>query len=167
MAGKTGTARIAFEFERNGRKIIGYQDDNGMKKHQATFVGFFPADEPRYSAIVVVYSKLSRANFYGAAYAAPVFRKIVDNVYNLDPLWGDEIKASGHMREMKRDGIEAGLDRLSEVPDLTGLGLKDALYSVENCGYRCEYSGTGHVTGQHPAPGTELEKGGTVRFTLK
>ena len=167
VAGKTGTARIAFEFERNGRKIIGYQDDNGMKKHQATFVGFFPADEPRYSAIVVVYSKLSRANFYGAAYAAPVFRKIVDNVYNLDPLWGDEIKASGHMREMKRDGIEAGLDRLSEVPDLTGLGLKDALYSVENCGYRCEYSGTGHVTGQHPAPGTELKKGGTVRFTLK
>ena len=167
VAGKTGTARIAFEFERNGRQIIGYQDDSGRKKHQATFVGFFPADDPQYTAIVVVYSKLSKANFYGAAYAAPVLRKIVDNVYTLDPQWGNEIKTYGHVREMEQDGIETGLDRLGEVPDMKGLGLKDALYSIENCGYRCVYSGSGHVTSQSPAPGTPLQKGGTVKLTLK
>ena len=167
VAGKTGTARIAFEFERNGRQIIGYQDDSGRKKHQATFVGFFPADDPQYTAIVVVYSKLSKANFYGAAYAAPVLRKIVDNVYTLDPQWGNEIKAYGHVREMEQDGIETGLDRLGEVPDMKGLGLKDALYSIENCGYRCVYSGSGHVTSQSPAPGTPLQKGGTIKLTLK
>ena len=167
VAGKTGTARIAFEFERNGKKVIGYQDGNGMKKHQATFVGFFPADDPKYSAIVVVYSKLSRANFYGASYAAPVFRKIVDNVYTLDPQWGEEIKSSGHVRDMEAKGVEAGLDKLDEVPDVKGLGLKDALYSVENCGYRCSYSGTGHVASQSPAPGTALGKGGKVTLVLK
>lgn len=167
VAGKTGTARIAFEFERNGRQIIGYQDDSGRKKHQATFVGFFPADDPQYTAIVVVYSKLSKANFYGAAYAAPVLRKIVDNVYTLDPQWGNEIKTYGHVREMEQDGIETGLDRLGEVPDMKGLGLKDALYSIENCGYRCVYSGSGHVTSQSPAPGTPLQKGGTIKLTLK
>lgn len=167
VAGKTGTARVAFEIDRNGKKIIGYQDEQGRKKHQATFVGFFPADDPQYTAIVVVYSKLSRANFYGAAYAAPVLRKIVDNVYNLDPQWGIELKSSGDVPDMKQKGLETGLDKLNEVPDLKGLGLKDALYSVENCGYRCSYHGTGHVASQSPAPGTAMKEGGTVTLTLK
>ena len=167
VAGKTGTARITFEFERNGKKVIAYEDDQGRRKHQATFVGFFPADEPQYTAIVVVYSKLSKSNTYGASFAAPVLRKIVDNVYNLDPQWGKGLKASGHVQEMARTDLETGLDKLDEVPDLKGLGLKDAIYSVENCGYRCVYSGTGHVSGQSPAPGTALRKGGTVTLTLK
>lgn len=167
VAGKTGTARVAFEVDRNGKKIIAYQDAQGRKKHQATFVGFFPADEPKYTAIVVVYSKLSKANFYGAAYAAPVLRKIVDNVYALGPEWGKELKDSGKVPHMKPSGLETGLDRLNEVPDVKGLGLKDALYSVENCGYRCIYSGSGHVISQSPSPGTGLRKGGTVTLTLR
>lgn len=167
VAGKTGTARVAFEVERNGRKVIAYQDEQGRKKHQATFVGFFPAEAPKYTAIVVVYSKLSKANFYGAAYAAPVLRKIVDNVYSLETDWGQEIKCTGHVPDMRPEGIERGLDRLDEVPDLKGLGLMDAIYSIENCGYRCSYSGYGHVSGQSPAPGTKLSKGGTVSIVLK
>ena len=167
VAGKTGTARVAFETQRNGKSIIAYQDEQGRKKHQATFVGFFPADDPQYTAIVVVYSRLSKANFYGAAYAAPVLRKIVDNVYNLDSRWGEELKATGHVREMDKSAVETGLDKLDEVPDLKGLGLKDALYSVENCGYRCVYSGTGHVVSQTPAAGTGMKKGGTVTISLK
>lgn len=167
VAGKTGTARVAFEIERGGKKFIGYQDDQGRKKHQATFVGFFPADDPQYTAIVVVYSRLSRANFYGAAYAAPVLRKIVDDVYNLDSQWGETIHCSGHIRQMEHESLETGLDKLNEVPDLEGLGLKDALFSVENCGYRCVYTGSGHVVQQSPAPGTEMKKGGTVTLRLK
>ena len=68
---------------------------------------------------------------------------------------------------MVAKGVEAGLDKLDEVPDVKGLGLKDALYSVENCGYRCSYSGTGHVASQSPAPGTALGKGGKVTLVLK
>ena len=96
-----------------------------------------------------------------------MLRKIEDNVYNLDPQWGKGLKTSGHVQEMARTDLETGLDKLDEVPDLKGLGLKDAIYSVENCGYRCVYSGTGHVSGQSPAPGTALRKGGTVTLTLK
>ena len=167
VAGKTGTARVAFEVDRNGKKIIAYQDAQGRKKHQATFVGFFPADNPKYTAIVVVYSKLSTKNFYGAAYAAPVLRKIVDNVYTLNPCWGEEIKGRGRIPEMKASGIERGLDKLNAVPDVKGMGLKDAIYSVENCGYKCIYSGTGHVVQQSPAAGSETKKGSTVTLTLK
>ena len=68
---------------------------------------------------------------------------------------------------MEHSGLETGIDELSEVPDLKGLGLKDALYSVENCGYRCVYSGSGHVASQSPAAGTGLGKGGTVKIVLK
>ena len=167
VAGKTGTARVAFEVERNGKKVIDYKDAQGRKKHQAAFVGFFPADQPKYTAIVVVYSKLSIKNFYGAAYAAPVLKKIVDNVYNLTPEWGENLKREGRIPEMKATGIEKGLDKLTAVPNVKGLGLKDAIFSIENCGYKCNYTGSGHVVHQSPAAGTEAKKGSIVTLTLK
>ena len=43
----------------------------------------------------------------------------------------------------------------------------DALYAVENAGYKCVYEGTGHVTAQTPAAGAALKKGDTIRLTLK
>lgn len=167
VAGKTGTARIAFETEINGRKRVVYEDAARQKKHQATFVGFFPADEPEYTAIVVVYSKLSKANFYGSSYAAPVFREISDNVFALDPQWGRELKSRGRVPEMDKTALSTGADKLSEVPDVKGLGLKDAIYSVENCGYRCVYEGSGHVTSQSPPAGAKKNKGETVTLILK
>ena len=54
-----------------------------------------------------------------------------------------------------------------KAPDLKGFGLMDALYAVENAGYRCVYEGTGHVTAQIPAAGTAMKKGETIRLTLK
>ena len=43
----------------------------------------------------------------------------------------------------------------------------DALYAVENAGYKCTYEGSGHVTAQSPAPGVALKKGQTIKLTLK
>jgi len=48
-----------------------------------------------------------------------------------------------------------------------GLGLKDALFAIENNGYRCSHSGTGHVISQSPAPGSKLSKGQTISITLR
>ena len=167
VAGKTGTARILVNFTRNGKQVSAYQDDEGRLKHQGTFVGFFPADDQKYTAIVVVYSKLSRMFFYGGAIPANVFKEIVDNIYCLTPGWNGEIRESGKVPVMSPGKIETGADMLDQVPDIRGLGLKDALYSLENCGYRYEYEGFGHVTRQSPEAGTKARKGTAVKFKLE
>ena len=55
----------------------------------------------------------------------------------------------------------------SPVPDVAGMGLTDALYTIENCGYLCEYSGSGHVRKQNPAAGTSARKGQTIKIVLE
>ena len=47
------------------------------------------------------------------------------------------------------------------------MGLKDALYALENNGYKCVYEGIGHVVSQTPAAGKECKKGETVKIVLK
>ncbi len=85
ISGETGTAQIAYD---------GAYVHNGYRKHQASFVGFFPSDDPMYSMIVILYSNPTRSNFYGASWAAPVFKKIADHIYTTNPFWNaplDEI----------------------------------------------------------------------------
>ncbi|HET6559932.1 MAG TPA: penicillin-binding transpeptidase domain-containing protein [Prolixibacteraceae bacterium] len=71
IAGKTGTAVIANENK-------GYTR-GGAKKYQASFVGYFPADDPKYTCIVVIVGP--KGKFYGGSVAGPVFRGIADKVY--------------------------------------------------------------------------------------
>jgi cell division protein FtsI (penicillin-binding protein 3) len=72
IAGKTGTAQIANE-------KYGYRM-NSLVSHQASFVGYFPANNPRYSCIVVVNSPSNNV-YYGNLVAGPIFREIADKVY--------------------------------------------------------------------------------------
>lgn len=80
IAGKTGTAQRLFR-GRNGKMTY---NDGGVESQRGTFVGFFPADKPKYTAAVVVWSRPSAANFYGAVTAAPVFKEIADKIYCLN-----------------------------------------------------------------------------------
>lgn len=73
IAGKTGTAQIA-----SGKK--GYNKQN----YNASFAGYFPAGNPKYSCIVVV-SNPSAGKIYGGAVAAPVFKEIADKIYATRP----------------------------------------------------------------------------------
>jgi cell division protein FtsI (penicillin-binding protein 3) len=73
IAGKTGTAQIANE--KHGYKT------NGVVSYQASFAGYFPADDPLYSCIVVV-SSPSNSVYYGNVVAGPVFKEISDQVYS-------------------------------------------------------------------------------------
>ena len=66
---------------------------------------------------------------------------------------------SGYIETEKGSGLP--------VPDLKGMGLKDAVFAIENNGYRCSYTGMGHVVSQSPAAGTEYKKGETIRIVLK
>lgn len=72
VAGKSGTAQVA-----DGNK--GYK---AKKQYQASFCGYFPADKPKYSLIVVINDP--KNGYYGAAVAGPVFREIADKVFSAD-----------------------------------------------------------------------------------
>ena len=75
IAGKTGTAQVA-----NGNK--GYSDHI----YQSSFAGYFPADNPKYSCIVVIKNKPFAAKYYGALIAGPVFKAIADKLFTVDPV---------------------------------------------------------------------------------
>lgn len=71
VAGKTGTALVA-----NGNK--GYAD----KIYQSSFAGYFPADNPQYTIVVIIKNKPHAYPFYGASVAGPVFKEISDRLYS-------------------------------------------------------------------------------------
>ncbi|MHA7111140.1 penicillin-binding transpeptidase domain-containing protein [Sunxiuqinia elliptica] len=71
IAGKTGTAQVAYNDQ-------GYEKD-GRKNYQASFAGYFPADDPQYTCVVVIVGP--KGKYYGGSVAGPVFREIVSKVY--------------------------------------------------------------------------------------
>ena len=198
IAGKTGTARVAI----NGR----YEDGEGYRRHQASFAGYFPADDPKYSCIVVLYTGKTKGNFYGATWAAPVFKRIADKIYASHPEWNRPLSSAGktppdnprlasglagqkgmpidympmRTRPVEDGWIHVDLDKSSGeqsisglaieqgiVPDVEGMGIKDAVYLLENEGYKVVFHGSGRVSSQTPAAGDPLEKGKQITLTLK
>ena len=85
VAGKTGTADVFT----NGR----YVQPDKSRKQQGTFVGFFPAEDPQYSVICVVYSKISKKEFAGGVIPASVIRDFIKEIYNIDPYWNETVEA--------------------------------------------------------------------------
>ena len=167
VAGKTGTARTVLSPSENPTKKDPYVSVNGERKYQATFVGFFPADEPKYTAIVVVYTKLTKGSVYGGVIPALTFREIVDNLWSLDSTWGNDLPARAKVPEMRAEYIGTRKGTSIPVPDVKGMGLKDAIYALENNGYRCIYDGVGHVVSQVPQAGQIYTKGETIKLVLK
>ena len=167
VAGKTGTSRIHLSKPEQAGSGNPYADNLGRKRHQATFVGFFPADQPKYTAIVVVYTGLMNNDVYGGKIPALTFKEIVDGIWAYDTEWGNVIKEKGSIPQMKEEPISTAKGEDIPVPDLKGLGLKDAIYAIENNGYRCSHSGTGHVVSQTPKAGTKAKKGERISIVLK
>lgn len=195
VAGKTGTAVIA-------TNASGYEV--GKKKYQASFVGYFPADKPRYSCIVVVYAPNNNL-YYASQVAAPIFKEIADKVYstsielhptiqsaplvasnipnvkrgstsntikslnelnvasqssNVNADWVDCI-SNGKQLELRAKNIAIGM-----VPDVTGMGLRDALQLLESAGLQIRVSGRGSVRNQSIPPGTKVERGKEIMIQL-
>jgi cell division protein FtsI (penicillin-binding protein 3) len=80
VGGKTGTAQIAKQGAAKGSGKSAY-GDVGNRSYQASFVGYFPAENPLYTCIVVINSP-SNGVYYGAAVAGPVFKEIAEKVYS-------------------------------------------------------------------------------------
>jgi cell division protein FtsI (penicillin-binding protein 3) len=109
IAGKTGTAQIA-------RGTTGYRDGSGIS-YQASFVGYFPADDPKFSCIVVVNSP-SRSVYYGNVVAGPIFKEIADKVYSTNPDWFPEIERRPKLAEMPESKNGFGPELLTVFSEL-------------------------------------------------
>ncbi len=92
IAGKTGTAQIAFGSS-------GYYGTDSLVRHYGSFAGYFPADKPEYSCIVVLKTNNPR-KFYGGTIAAPVFRKLADKVYATSPKFRKKIEKREKHKDM-------------------------------------------------------------------
>lgn len=196
FAGKTGTAQVNYTRGRRGTRVGGYQ---------ASFAGYFPADNPKYSCIVVVY-KPREGGFYGSDVAGPIFREIADKCFNSmvelhDPLNqgprpvlyennlpGFEIGKEEDIRlvldylnmpyygdpESEMVVMTASTDSLylenrslsdTKVPTVVGMGLRDAVFILENRGLKVITEGVGRVKRQSLRPGTTI-RGQTIKLTL-
>jgi cell division protein FtsI (penicillin-binding protein 3) len=193
IAGKTGTALVA-----NGTR--GYADHI----YQSSFAGYFPADNPRYSCIVVIRNKPFARKYYGGLVAGPVFREVADKLHALDAgsrpaytavqradssfyAWSgwnaDYRNVYTKLHRPYRDS--AGKSRWAWLvndhfqpttrnmpvsadlmPSLKGMGLKDALYLLENMKLKVVANGRGKVRSQSIREGTAVVKGQTVYLEL-
>ncbi len=202
IAGKTGTSWL-------NKGIGGYNEENN-KQFQASFAGFFPANNPEYTIVVVVNNPKS-GKYSGAQIAAPIFKNISDRIYSIhikvQPalhvaslpqvpgiLKGDLQKTKLVLHELgisskllpSDSGVitkvgyiestkEAHSLNLKPVmvtpgfmPDLRGMGLRDALKILSELGLKVNYVGYGRITEQSPAPNTKIgENTNLVSLTLK
>ncbi len=166
VAGKTGTARMILPKDVS-KANDQYTGKDGKHRFQGSFVGFFPAEDPVYSAIVVVYSGMSASAYYGGSKPARALCEVIDELYAMDSRWRPEVSGSEEMPDARTRMIVADPQSSGIAPDVIGMGLNEALYMIENSGYRCRFSGTGHVASQTPAAGKTLKKGETVTIVLK
>ena len=194
IAGKTGTAQVA-----DANK--GYRVD---KKYQASFCGYFPADNPKYSLIVVV-NNPRKGTYYAASVAGPVFREIADRVYASDVNMYDALKDQKFAGNLKMPESKTGEKKATQnvyksfgikalfasnsdyvmvdtnngiankdvkliegsVPDVSGMGLKDALYVLGNSGLKTLVRGSGRVVRQSLIAGTRVAKGEPIILELE
>ncbi|MCD8071641.1 MAG: transpeptidase family protein [Alistipes sp.] len=117
VAAKTGTAQIPFD---NG----GYTDSRGGRNYLATMVGYFPADNPKYTCIVAIktyHGPGNRNTYYGASLPGPVFRAIADRVYTSNTSWHRTVDAGrekqppapGSVKNGSAEGLRMVAARLS------------------------------------------------------
>jgi cell division protein FtsI (penicillin-binding protein 3) len=168
VAGKTGTAQ----------KLI---DGAYSKTHYvASFVGFVPSRNPKYTIIVVVDSPRGRKGYYGGTVAAPAFRRIAEDVLRYSgvpptlnaPPPVMVRRGADVPHEVRTSGPSAGSVATratvsdSTFPDFTGVSAREALVTLTRLGMTTKLRGSGLVVDQRPAPGTPLEAGGVATLWL-
>jgi cell division protein FtsI (penicillin-binding protein 3) len=193
IAGKTGTAHVA---DANIKYSAGV--------YQASFVGYFPINDPQYTCIVVIRSKPYAALHYGGTLAGPVFKEVATKLYAMyvDRKAPDLFAAkkdstayfyAGNTTDIKnvfktlnisyRDSatqgdwsnvfasnyqpvVKVSTVRKQVMPNVKGMGLKDALYLLESMGVKVAVKGRGKVSAQSIAPGSNVAKGTSVLLEL-
>jgi cell division protein FtsI (penicillin-binding protein 3) len=196
IAGKTGTAVTALDNK-------GY--NKGNKIYQASFIGYFPADAPKFTVAVVIQNSRESKLIYGAAVSGTVFKEISDKLYArylTTPTYNTALvkdtllnNALGMRTDMRAilgymaipffDSAQTGnwrniklaqntavmnnavnVQSFKTTPDVAGMGLKDAVYILENKGLKISLQGKGKVISQSIAAGTGFTKGQKITLFL-
>ncbi len=197
ISGKTGTAVTALDNR-------GY--NKGNKIYQASFIGYFPSENPKYSMAVVIQNTRESKKIYGADVSGTVFKQIADKIYGrfigstslakinsidtfkyemngmrydlqsifraMNLVYNDS-STGGYWRgaQMQHKNISMGTPLYASapaktMPSVVGLGLKDAVYLLENKGLRVEVKGRGRVVDQSLMAGMQINKGQKIQLLL-
>jgi cell division protein FtsI (penicillin-binding protein 3) len=159
MAGKTGTA------------AVNYAKNGGSEKYYASsFVGYFPADHPKYSCIVVVHKpNTSKNNYYGADVAGPVFKRIAQKIFTDAPST-NEIQNINKLVVKQEANYNLYTKKSNKkylsTPNLKGMSGMDAVALLGNLGVKVKIIGVGKVKKQSIQPGENLAKNTTITLEL-
>lgn len=168
MAGKTGTAKkfLPRHTDENGKVVAaGYSN----KHYVASFAGFFPAENPKYSCIVVIHDPKKEKGYYGATVAAPVFKEIAQKIYTTTPIDNQSVDDKIDFEDLDKAYLNYDITlqkNHSEIPNVEGMSGMDALSLLENLGLKVKVSGVGKVESQSLKKGEKLEKGKTITLKL-
>jgi len=159
MAGKTGTAQA------------NYNRKDGTEKHYiSSFVGYFPAEEPKYSCIVVVHEpNTSGNNYYGADVAGPVFKRIAQKIFTDAPSTNEikNLDKKDKRQETEYADYYAKAQHKANVfPNLKGMSGMDAVALLGNLGVKVKVIGIGKVKNQSIQPGQNIDKNAIVILEL-
>lgn len=158
MAGKTGTAQVNY-----------HKGDDHMY-YASSFAGYFPAENPKYSCIVVVHKpNTSKNNYYGADVAGPVFKRIAQKVFTDVPSTNEvkTLKKKFKGQESNYYAYNAKLNKKpSVIPNLKGMAGMDAVSLLENLGMKVKAVGVGKVKKQSILPGQPIIKNNTITLEL-
>ena len=158
MAGKTGTTQKNY-----------VSKDPEVMKYISTFAGYFPADDPKYSCIVVIHEPDKSVGYYGADVSGPVFKSVAQKIYASSPLV-DEVDVNDvetkNLEEDYQRYFAASNKKYNEVPNVEGMSGMDAVSILENLGIQVEVKGNGKVKKQSIAKGTDLKKVNKIVLVL-
>ncbi|WP_166920405.1 penicillin-binding protein [Flavobacterium poyangense] len=159
MAGKTGTAMV--NYGNAGREGMYYA---------SSFVGYFPADHPKYSCIVVVHKpNTSRNNYYGADVAGPVFTRIAQKIFTDAPSTNKIKKLDSGIPKQDNSYNEyyaKAEKKIKQIPDLKGMPGMDAIALLENLGLKVKVNGVGKVKKQSLQAGKNISRNETIVLEL-
>ena len=167
MAGKTGTAKkyVGRHVNKKGDTIAGGYSN---KRYVASFAGFFPADLPKYSCIVVIHDPLKKKGYYGATVAAPVFKEIAQKIYTTTSVDDDLVKEKFSSQKIGEQytSFYKKIKNTETIPNVIGMPAMDAVSLLENVGLNVKIKGIGKVKKQSIKKGTLIKKGATIILNL-
>ena len=174
VSGKTGTAQVSNNGSYAGRKYM------------ISFCGYFPSDDPKYSCIVCI--RKSGLPASGGGQCGPVFSEISQFIMSRDSMRSaiaaadtnsvfipEVTKGSKRRAEAIVEGmglskkqlnlVEEDTMALNKVPDVTGMGAKDAVFALQKRGLRVRINGCGQITKQDIPAGSVAVKGKQITLT--
>jgi cell division protein FtsI (penicillin-binding protein 3) len=156
MAGKTGTC----------------QKDYSKKdklSYISSFAGYFPADNPKYSCIVVIHEPDKSVGYYGADVSGPVFKAIAQKIFTDTPLI-DEVEKLEFKNSIVEEDFEEYYDMAKTyktiMPSVVGMPTMDAIPILENMGLKVRVDGTGVVKSQSIGHGIKIKRNQIVVLNI-